>query len=86
MASEPGDPGSPDVRRKHELAEFVEQHVGVNEASHVVLGPLDEDLLVDHSPLVRVVEVIAELGIAPSDMEGQRDPPGDSRAVVEVLR
>jgi hypothetical protein len=88
MPLEPVDPCPTDRGWQHKLVEHVQQIVGVDESSDIVVGSLAEDLLVDPRPIRSIRHVIHDNGLAPPNMQRQLDPPVDAptRNKIEILR
>jgi hypothetical protein len=88
MPLEPVDPCPTDRGWQHELVEHVQQLVGVDESSDIVVGAFAEDLLVDPGTIRSVSHVINDSGLTPPDMQRQLDSPVDasSRNKIEILR
>jgi hypothetical protein len=75
MAPQPVHPGSPDLGWQYKLIEELTQLVGLDVETHVVLGALAQDLLIDAGPIATVGEVVRDGRPAPADMERQLDLP-----------
>ena len=88
MPLEPVDPCPTDSGRQHELVEHVQQLVGVDKSSDIVVGAFAEYLLVDPGPIRSVRHVIDDDGLTPPNMQRQFDSPVDApaRGKIKILR
>jgi len=88
MTLEPVDPCPTDRGWQHELVEHVQQLVGVDESSDIVVGAFAEDLLVHPRTIRSVCHVVEDDGLTPPDVQRQLDSPVDAsiRNKIEILR
>ena len=73
MAPQPVHPGSPDLGWQYKVVEELAQLVGLDVETHVLLGALAQDLLIDAGPIATVGEVVRDGRPAPADVERQLD-------------
>jgi len=71
MALQPVNPGSAYIAGKNEFVPQIDELIGLNEASDVILVALTEDLLVHAGALLAIGKVVASNGTAPTNMQWQ---------------